>query len=86
MWNTDFVENLRRRASQSYTFTEGYLKEMTGNMGFIPGLRRPPEGMTGEATVHEVTKSQTQLKRPKPEHIQRIKWEEPGYYNKRSKF
>ena len=37
-----------------------------GNMGFIPGLRRPPEGMTGEATVHEVTKSQTQLKRPKP--------------------
>ena len=56
-----------------------------GNMGFIPGLRRPPEGMTGEATVHEVTKSQTQLKRPKPEHIQRIKWEEPGYYKKRSK-
>ena len=54
-------------------------------MGFIPGLRRPPEGMTGEATVHEVTKSQTQLKRPKPEHIQRIKWEEPGYYKKRSK-
>ena len=56
-----------------------------GNMGFTPGLRRSPEGMTGEATVHEVTKSRTQLKQPKPEHIQRIKLEEPAYYNKRSK-
>ena len=34
-----------------------------GNMGFTPGLRRSPEGMTGEATVHEVTKSRRRLKR-----------------------
>ena len=55
------------------------------DMGFIPGLGSSPEGMTGEATGHEVTKSWTQLKWPNPEHIQHIKLEEPGYYNKRSK-